>query len=82
MLAELLPDIEPVEMVTVVPREANADGQLRLVYNEDRAACGTWSRRYLHQQTVMLMAARAAEMLECVPSSSSSSFHIVRQACC
>ena len=43
--------------------ESNPEGQLRLVFNEPRAQCGTFSRAYLHQQTVMLLAGRAGELL-------------------
>ena len=50
ILAELLPSLETVELVTIVPREKQLDGQLRLEFNEDRMSCGTFTRQYLHEQ--------------------------------
>lgn len=52
ILVELLPSLETVELVTVVPREKQPDGQLRLEFNEARTRCGTFSRQYLHEQMV------------------------------
>jgi len=63
ILAELLPSLETVELVTIVPREKQPDGQLRLEFNEQRTRCGTFTRQYLHDQVVALLGSRAAEAL-------------------
>ncbi|PRW60288.1 cell division isoform B [Chlorella sorokiniana] len=59
----LLPAIEPVALVTIVPREKHPLGQTVVKANEARELTGLWTRRYLEQQLLTTLAGRAAEEL-------------------
>ncbi|KAI3429278.1 hypothetical protein D9Q98_005374 [Chlorella vulgaris] len=59
----LLPAIEPVLTVTIVPREKNPLGQTVVKPDEGREMTGLWTRRYLEQQLLTVLSGRAAEEL-------------------
>jgi cell division protease FtsH len=59
LLAWLLPDVDPVHKVTIIPR-GRALGLTQLLPDEERFNIG---ERRLHSQMVMLMGGRAAEKL-------------------
>lgn len=63
LLTELLPTLEKVELVTIVPRENEPEGQIRFEYNAARTICGTFTRQYLTEQLIMVLGGRAAEEL-------------------
>lgn len=57
----LLPAIEPVTLCTIVPREKNPLGQTVVKANEDRELTGLFTKRYLEEQLLTLLAGRAGE---------------------
>lgn len=59
--ATLLPSIEPVVYVTIIPREKYPMGQTVLKINEQREFTQLWTRRYLEDQLLMVLSSRAAE---------------------
>lgn len=59
----LLPAIEPVALCTIVPREKHPLGQTVVKANEDRELTGLFTKRYLEQQLLTVLAGRAAEEL-------------------
>ncbi|KAK9808335.1 hypothetical protein WJX73_003265 [Symbiochloris irregularis] len=59
----LMPSIEPVVSVTIVPREKFPLGQTVVRVNEARENTGQFTRRYLEEQLITLLAGRAAEEL-------------------
>lgn len=63
LLATLMPSIEPVLSVSIVPREKYPMGQTVLRVNEARELNNMFTRRYLEEQLLMVMAGRAAEQV-------------------
>ncbi|KAL4447504.1 hypothetical protein ABPG75_004723 [Micractinium tetrahymenae] len=59
----LLPAIEPVTLCTIVPREKHPLGQTVVKANEDRELTGLFTKRYLEEQLLTVLAGRAAEEL-------------------
>jgi len=59
----LLPALEPVVEVTIRPRQKFGHGQTVVALNEGRQATGLWSRRYLREQAISLLAGHAAELV-------------------
>ncbi|GAB4816210.1 hypothetical protein N2152v2_003256 [Parachlorella kessleri] len=59
----LLPAIEPVVQVTIVPREKYPLGQTVVKANEQRELTQLFTRRYLEEQLLTTLADRAAEEL-------------------
>jgi ATP-dependent Zn protease len=57
----LLPAIEPVTICTIVPREKHPLGQTVVKANEDRELTGLFTRRYLEEQLLTVLAGRAGE---------------------
>jgi ATP-dependent metalloprotease FtsH len=57
----LLPAIEPVAVVTIAPREKHPLGQTVVTANEGRELTQVFTRRYLEEQLVTVLAGRAAE---------------------
>lgn len=65
----LLPAIEPVTLCTIVPREKHPLGQTVVKANEDRELTGLFTKRYLEEQLLTVLAGRAGEG------------HVPRRAC-
>ncbi|CAL8467515.1 g7053 [Coccomyxa elongata] len=61
LICTLMPAIEPVSMVTIVPREKYPLGQTVLKVNEQRERTHMFSRRYLEEQLMTTLAGRAGE---------------------
>ena len=61
LLCTLLPAIEPVQTVTIQPREKFPLGQTVVKANEGRELTQAFSRRYLREQLLTVLAGRAAE---------------------
>jgi cell division protease FtsH len=57
----LMPAIEPVQYVTIVPREKHPMGHTVVLANEPRELTQVFTRRYLEEQMLTLLAPRAAE---------------------
>jgi cell division protease FtsH len=57
----LLPAIEPVTLVTIQPREKHPLGQTVVKANEGRELTQAFTRRYLEEQLLTVLAGRAAE---------------------
>lgn len=57
----LLPSIEPVTVVTILPREKYPLGQTVVKANEGRELTQTFTKRYLEEQLITVLAGRAAE---------------------
>lgn len=54
LVACLLPSIEPIVYVTIVPREKNPMGQTVLKVNEQRELTQQYTQRYLSEQLLMV----------------------------
>lgn len=63
LLATLMPAIEPVIKVSIQPREKWPLGQTELKINEDRERTKQFTRRYLEEQLLVVLAGRAGEEL-------------------
>lgn len=63
LLATLMPSIEPVLSVSIIPREKYPMGQTILKVNEARELNNVFTRRYLEEQLLMVMSGRAAEQV-------------------
>lgn len=63
LLCTLLPAIEPVTVVTIAPREKFPLGQTVVKANEGRELTQVFTRRYLEEQLLTVLAGRAAEEL-------------------
>ncbi|KAK9823015.1 hypothetical protein WJX81_007049 [Elliptochloris bilobata] len=63
LVCSLLPAIEPVVLVTIVPREKYPLGQTVCKVNEQRERTRMFTRRYLEEQLLTVLAGRAAEEL-------------------
>ncbi|KAK9816556.1 hypothetical protein WJX72_001883 [[Myrmecia] bisecta] len=63
LVCALLPAIEPIDHVTIVPREKFPLGQTVLKVNEARQQTHLFTRRYLEEQLLTVLAGRAAEEL-------------------
>lgn len=61
--AALLPALEPIEYVTILPSIKSPVGRTVLKPNVGRYTTGVWTRQYLQQQLRMVLAGRAAEEL-------------------
>lgn len=61
LLATLMPAIEPVIKVSIQPREKWPLGQTELKINEDREKTKQFTRRYLEEQLLVVLAGRAGE---------------------
>lgn len=61
LLCTLLPAIEPVTQVTIQPREKFPLGQTVVKANEGRELTQVFTRRYLEEQLLTVLAGRAAE---------------------
>ena len=61
LLCTLLPAIEPVTSVTIQPREKYPLGQTIVKANEGRELTQAFTRRYLKEQMLTVLAGRAAE---------------------
>lgn len=61
LLCTLLPAIEPVANVTIQPREKFPLGQTVVKANEGRELTQAFTRRYLREQLLTVLAGRAAE---------------------
>lgn len=59
--ATLLPAIEPIEYVTIIPSFKSSIGRTVLTPNVGRHTAGIWTRRYLCEQLQLALAGRAAE---------------------
>eukprot|EP00878_Enallax_costatus_P004612 GHUV01004857.1.p1 GENE.GHUV01004857.1~~GHUV01004857.1.p1 ORF type:complete len:341 (+),score=89.46 GHUV01004857.1:225-1247(+) len=59
----LLPAIEEIDYVTILPSIKSPVGRTVLKANVGRYTTGVWTRQYLEQQLVMILAGRAAEEL-------------------
>lgn len=72
LMCTLLPAIEPVQMVTIVPREKYPLGHTVVNFNEGRELNKLFTRAYLEQQLLTVLAGRAAEELTYGPEGMSS----------
>lgn len=63
LVCTLMPAIEPVISVSIVPREKYPMGQTVLKVNEERELNLQFTRRYLEEQLLTVLAGRAAEEL-------------------
>jgi cell division protease FtsH len=61
LLCTLLPAIEPVVQVTITPREKFPLGQTVVKANEGRELTQAFTKRYLEEQLLTVLAGRAAE---------------------
>ncbi|KAI8110063.1 hypothetical protein M9435_001743 [Picochlorum sp. BPE23] len=61
LLCTLLPAIEPIVLVTIVPREKFPFGQTVVKANEGRELTQAFTKRYLEEQLLTVLAGRAAE---------------------
>ena len=61
LLCTLLPSIEPVVQVTITPREKYPLGQTVVKANEGRELTQAFTKRYLEEQLLTVLAGRAAE---------------------
>lgn len=61
LLCTLLPAIEPVVLVTITPREKFPFGQTVVKANEGRELTQAFTKRYLEEQLITVLAGRAAE---------------------
>ena len=61
LLCTLLPAIEPVVLVTITPREKFPFGQTVVKANEGRELTQAFTKRYLEEQLLTVLAGRAAE---------------------
>eukprot|EP00775_Hariotina_reticulata_P010429 gene10429-10587_t len=61
--AALLPAIEPIDYVTILPSIKSPIGRTVLKPNVGRYTTGVWTRQYLEQQLRLVLAGRAAEEL-------------------
>ena len=57
LVASLLPSIEPIVYVTIIPREKHPMGQTVLKMNEHRELTQQFTQRYLSEQLLMVWAA-------------------------
>ena len=63
LVATLMPALEVVVRVTTVPTEKAMLGQTVLKVNEQRELTQLFTKRYLDEQLLMVLAGRAAEMM-------------------
>jgi len=63
LVCTLLPAIEPVLSISIIPREQYPMGQTVLKVNEARELNRQFTRRYLEEQLLTVLAGRAAEEL-------------------
>lgn len=61
LVACLMPSIEPIVYVTIVPREKHPMGQTVLKVNGNRELTQQFTQRYLSEQLLMILASRAGE---------------------
>ena len=61
IVGSLLEGYDEVSRVTIIPRTSGAGGFTAFVGNEDRLVGGLYTKDYLKQQLVVLLAGRAAE---------------------
>jgi ATP-dependent Zn protease len=59
----LLPEVDDVEVVSIVPRESSMSGVIRYGVDDDREATGLHTQRRLKQQIVHALAPQAGEEL-------------------
>lgn len=65
--ATLQPAVEPVMHVTIVPREKFPLGQTVLKVNEERELTHLFTRRYLEEQLLMVLAGTFRQALSVAP---------------
>jgi len=63
LVATLLPAIEPVDFVTILPSSKSPIGRTVLKPNIGRYTTGMWTKRYLREQLMVSLAGRAGEEL-------------------
>lgn len=63
LAATLLPEVDDVEVVSIVPRESSRSGVIRYGTDDNREATGLHTHRRLRQQIVHALAPQAAEEL-------------------
>jgi len=63
LVATLLPAIEPVDYVTIMPSAKSPIGRTVLKPNIGRYTTGMWTKRYLREQLLVALAGRAGEEL-------------------
>ncbi|KAK9821639.1 hypothetical protein WJX74_002762 [Apatococcus lobatus] len=63
LVCTLMPAIEPVTLVSIQPRQNSPLGQTVVRTNEQRQYAELWTRRYLEEQLITVLAGRAAEEL-------------------
>lgn len=61
MVATLLPAIEPVDFVTILPSTKSPIGRTVLKSHIGRYTTGMWTKRYLSEQLLVTLAGRAGE---------------------
>lgn len=72
LVATLMPAIEPVVYATIIPREKYPMGQTVLKINEERELTQQFTKRYLEEQLLVVLASRAAEEMAFGPDEMSS----------
>jgi cell division protease FtsH len=61
LLIALLPDTDPLNKVTIIPRSGGIGGFSQQVFNEERVDSGLYTRSWMANQIIATLGGRAAE---------------------
>ncbi|APB32964.1 cell division protein atp-dependent metalloprotease ftsh [Gloeomargarita lithophora Alchichica-D10] len=62
LLIALLPDTDPLNKVTIIPRSGGIGGFSQQVFNEERVDSGLYTRSWMYHQIIATLGGRAAEV--------------------